>query len=140
MSGTIVSELMTAAPQTVLAEDPLVRAYDIMSSLHCRHVPVVNGDGGLVGMVSERDLLARALDRQDGSTTLSIRSQLENQTVETVMVTGIEAAYPDDPISEAAQKMFENKFGCLPVIEGGRLVGILTEGDFVRRVATGGGR
>jgi len=135
MSDTTISELMTAEPRAVHAGDPLVSAYDIMSTLHCRHVPVVNREGELIGMISERDLLRVAMDRQDESTYFSIRKQLEDQTVETVMVTGIEVAYPDDPIRDAAQKMFENKFGCLPIIEGGRLVGILTEGDFVRRAA-----
>jgi len=137
MSKTTVSELMTESPRTVSADDPLVEAYDIMRALNCRHVPVVDSDGGIVGMISERDILRCALDRQDGSQPLTMRVQLEDQKVSTVMVAGIEVTYPEDDLEEAAQKMFENKFGCLPVLEGGRVVGILTESDFVRRAATG---
>ncbi len=135
MASSTVSELMTEDPRTVEASDPLVRAYDVMSSLQCRHVPVVDPEGALVGMISERDLLRRALDRQDDSTPLSMRSQLEELDVASVMVTGIEVAYPDDPIEQAATRMFENKFGCLPVVEGGRVIGILTEADFVRQAS-----
>jgi CBS domain-containing protein len=55
--------------------------------------------------------------------------------VEEVMVHEVETVEPTAPLSEAAALMLENKFGCLPVVEGDRLVGILTESDFVRHVA-----
>jgi CBS domain-containing protein len=53
--------------------------------------------------------------------------------VREIMVTEIETVDPDTPLVEAAETLFENKIGCLPVVEGNRLVGILTESDFVRR-------
>jgi CBS domain-containing protein len=49
------------------------------------------------------------------------------------MVTELETVEPETPLAEAASTLFENKIGCLPVVEGNRLVGILTESDFVRR-------
>ncbi|HEX9305171.1 MAG TPA: CBS domain-containing protein [Thermoanaerobaculia bacterium] len=49
------------------------------------------------------------------------------------MITEIETVEPDRPLRDAAATLFENKIGCLPVVEGSRLVGILTESDFVRR-------
>jgi len=52
------------------------------------------------------------------------------------MTTGVETIEADADIEEAAQVMLENKMGCLPVVEGGRLTGILTEADFVKYVAS----
>ena len=62
---------------------------------------------------------------------------LENRRVGELMTTAVEAVEPDADIAEAARIMFDNKFGCLPVVEGRRLVGILTEADFVRLFAVG---
>lgn len=134
MQSTTVSDLMTESPRTVTAEDTLVAVYDVMADLNCRHVPVVDGDGGLIGMVSERDLLRRAIGTDDLPIS-NFRAYLNSLSVEAAMTTGIETAYGDDPIDQAAQKMLDNKFGCLPVLEGERVIGVLTESDFVRQVA-----
>jgi CBS domain-containing protein len=61
-----------------------------------------------------------------------MREILRRTRVEEVMTSEVETAGPDTPASEAARIMFENKFGCLPVLESSKLVGILTESDFVR--------
>jgi CBS domain-containing protein len=61
-----------------------------------------------------------------------VREILRRTRVEEVMTSEVETAAPDLPLSEAAQVMFEKKFGCLPVLEGSKLAGILTESDFVR--------
>ena len=57
---------------------------------------------------------------------------LRRRRVGEIMVTEPETIEPDTPLAEAAEIMLENKIGCLPVTEGTRLVGILTEADFVR--------
>jgi CBS domain-containing membrane protein len=61
-----------------------------------------------------------------------MREILRRTSVAEVMTSEVETADPDLPLSEAAKVMFENKFGCLPVLESSKLVGILTESDFVR--------
>ena len=63
---------------------------------------------------------------------------LDTLVVKEVMRTDVITTTPDEPLAEAARVMLERKIGCLPVIEGGRLVGILTEGDFVALAARGG--
>ncbi|MEE8523886.1 MAG: CBS domain-containing protein [Thermoanaerobaculia bacterium] len=60
---------------------------------------------------------------------------LERLRVRELMTTGVESTEAERDIRDAAQVMLENKYGCLPVVEGERLVGILTEADFVRLFA-----
>jgi len=85
-------------------------------------VPVVDEQRTVVGVVSQRDVLQRALFQHSG-------------TVNDIMSWHIETIGPDDDISVAARIMLDHKYGCLPVVEHGRLAGILTEADFVRHMA-----
>src|SRR5262249_34058144 len=65
------------------------------------------------------------------------RDMLKTISVAEIMTTSVETVEPDTPLSDAAQIMMENKYGCLPVLDGMELVGILTESDFVRFVSDG---
>ena len=131
-----VADLMTEDVRTVGPEDTLLDVYDVMSELNVRHVPVVD-DGELVGLVSHRDLLKGALGDVGDMPVTTQRNFLATQPVDVAMMRGAESVGPDTSLQEAASLMLENKFGCLPVTEGSRLVGILTEADFVRLVAQG---
>ena len=102
-----------------------------------RHVPIVNADSEILGLVTHRDLLRAAPIEQDDTPGFVERAVLARQKILDIMTTDVETILPDADIREAAQIMFENKFGCLPVVEGRRLVGILTEADFVRLMAQG---
>lgn len=131
-----VDDLMTSNVFALRPEDDLGDLHDLMRSHDIRHVPVVDEDGDLVGLVSHRDLLRSALIEQPVPAYLE-RAVLERLKVRDVMVRGVESVAPDDDLRDAAQLMFENKYGCLPVVAGKRLVGILTEADFVRLMAQG---
>jgi CBS domain-containing protein len=86
-------------------------------------------------VVSHRDLLRRTVVER-GDLPLSMeRNALRRMRVEEVMTSEVETAEPDDPLEAAAQRMFENKIGCLPVVEGYQVVGMLTEADFVKYFA-----
>ena len=63
------------------------------------------------------------------------REHLEKMTVRGIMTRSVETADPDTDVGTAAQIMFKHKYGCLPVVKDDRLVGILTEADFVRHLA-----
>jgi CBS domain-containing membrane protein len=130
----LVRDLMTSKVFTLRADENLTALYDLMEAEHIRHIPVVDEQGDVVGLVTHRDLLRSAL--ADPSLPVSIQRQvLETATVEEIMMTSVETIEPDQDIREAAEIMMENKFGCLPVVENGHLVGILTEADFVRHLA-----
>jgi CBS domain-containing membrane protein len=93
---------------------------------------VVDVEGDLVGLLTHRDLLRYALiERTDLPLSLQ-RGVLKRIRVEEVMTSEVETAEPGQWLQEAALVMFDNKYGCVPVVEGTRVVGILTEADFVR--------
>jgi len=97
-----------------------------------RHVPVVDREGELVGLVTHRDLARGVLGRTQELPIGVEEDLLRRRRVGEIMVTEPDTIEPETPLREAAEIMLENKIGCLPVTEGTHLVGILTEADFVR--------
>ena len=128
----LVKDLMTEKVFTLGPSDSLVSLEDLMDSRRIRHVPIVDREGDLIGLVSHRDLARSALGRLDDLPISVERDILRARRVREIMMSEPETVDPDAPLSEAAALLLENKIGCLPVVEGSRLVGILTEADFVR--------
>jgi len=131
-----VSDVMTGDPTTLKRNDKLTLADDIMRLGRVRHLPVLDDDGErLVGLVSQRDLFRDALAQALGYGRHAQRKILDSLSVKEVMTSDVLTIRPDASVVEAARLMTERKIGCLPVVENGRLVGILTEGDFVALTA-----
>ena len=128
----LVRDLMTDRVFTLGPGDNLAALEDLMDARRVRHVPIVDREGDLVGLVSHRDLARGALGRLDDVPISVERDVLRTRRVREIMTTEPETVDPDTALSEAASMLLENKIGCLPVVEGMRLVGILTEADFVR--------
>ena len=126
-----VGELMTRAVLTAEQNQKLATADDVMRLGHVRHVLAVDEEGALQGVVSQRDLFLSGLLRALGYGSRSKEQALENHRVKDAMKSVLVTTTPDTTLQSAARLMAENKIGCLPVLEAGRLVGILTEGDFV---------
>ena len=127
-----VRDLMTERVYTLGPHDDLEELYELMDDHRIRHVPVVDRDGDLIGLVSQRDLARGALGPQD-ALPLNVQQELmRRRKVREIMSTEVETVDPDADLNVAAQMMLDNKLGCLPVVEGEHLVGILTEADFVR--------
>ncbi len=137
MSELRVRDLMTEDVLAVLPNDSLTTIRDLMTQRDIRHMPVVDDDGELVGLVTKRDLLRNSLIEQGDVPHFVEDVILETIRAGDLMNTAVDAIDPDADIREAAEIMFDNKYGCLPVVEGRRLVGILTEADFVRLFAVG---
>ncbi len=117
-----VGQLMTTDLFTVHPEDLVDLAASVMDWEHLRHVPVEDQDGKLVGLVTYRSLL-RMMGRGGGSrSTSSVREIMRANPV---------TVGPETPTTEAIAIMRREKCGCLPVVEDGKLVGIVTESDFV---------
>ncbi|HEY9157958.1 CBS domain-containing protein [Candidatus Binatus sp.] len=139
MKDLKVRDVMSADPTTLKRNDQLTLADDIMRLGRIRHLPVVDDDDQrLVGIVSQRDLFRDALAQALGYGKHAQRKILETLSVKDVMTTDVVTAGPDMHLIEAARLLTERKIGCLPVVENGRLVGILTEGDFVALIARRG--
>lgn len=130
---TEVRDLMTEHVFTLRPGDDLESLYDLMDTHHVRHVPIVDADGDLVGLVTQRDLARSAFGGQDVLPLSMQQEILRRRRVREIMATEVETIEADENLRTAAGMLLENKIGCLPVVEGAHLVGILTESDFVRR-------
>ena len=132
-----VRDVMSTNPKTLGRNDQLTMADDLMKAERIRHLPVLDEQGHLTGIISQRDLFHSALVRALGFGTAGRERMLESLLVKEVMTDEVETTPPQTPLSVAARVMAERKIGCLPVVEDGALVGILTEGDIVALVAQG---
>jgi acetoin utilization protein AcuB len=107
-----------------------------MHRARVRHLPVVGQDGSLVGMLTDRDLRHYLFDprvyKQLGS--VSVDALLQGVTPREIMSSPVMTVEAEQEVAEAAQAMLEDKVGSLPVLEGGRLVGIITETDLLREI------
>jgi CBS domain-containing protein len=128
----LVADLMTANVITMRPASDLEEVYERMAEEHIRHVPIVDREGDLVGLVTERDLTRLALGSQLEMPLSFQQDLLHGRKVREIMSTDVDTAEPDQSLKEAAVQLLENKVGCLPVVEGRHVVGILTEADFVR--------
>lgn len=133
-----VADLMTEEVVFGRETDRLDFLYDAMAENYIRHIPIVNSDREVVGVVSQRDLVSAALFSKESLPFSQVRDYLRNTTAGEIMSRGVEVTEPDEGIDEAGLKLLENKFSCLPVVEGLKLIGIITEADFVRYLALGG--
>ena len=117
-----VGQFMTTDLFTVRATDLVDLAASVMEWEHIRHVPVENEDGKLIGLLTHRDLL-RLVARG---------GQDQEVLVEDMMIRDPITVSRKTPTLEALRKMREQNVGCLPVVEDGRLVGIITASDLIR--------
>jgi CBS domain-containing membrane protein len=131
MEGLRVRDMMTTEVTTLLRNDKLTLADDIMRLGRIRHLPVLDEDGQLAGIVTQRDLFRGALTKALGYGERAQRQLMDTLVVKEVMTSEVITTTPDTLLADAAQVLVERKIGCLPVIEAGRLLGIITEGDFV---------
>jgi len=128
-----VSDVMTRDVVTVRPNDLLSLADELLKQGRFRHLVVVD-DGAVVGVVSQRDIFYGTLAWSMGMGSRSFEQALTSSPVKDVMHGDPATVDPDVPLAEAARIMMERKIGCLPVVEADRLVGILTEGDFLALV------
>jgi CBS domain-containing membrane protein len=131
MKDLRVCDVMTKEVTTLKRNDQLSLANDIMQLGRVRHLPVLEDDGRLAGILSQRDLFRGALAHALGYGQHAQRKMLDSLLVKEVMSSDVMTTSRDTPLVEAARILLERKIGCLPVVEGGQLVGILTEADFV---------
>jgi CBS domain-containing protein len=136
MEAKRVEDIMTLEVTTLKRNEKLTLADDVMQLGRIRHLPVLDDDGReVVGILSQRDLFRGALAQALGYGPRARRKILDTLLVKDVMTTEVITTSPETPLAEAARVLMKRKIGCLPVVKGRRLVGILTEGDFVSLIA-----
>ncbi len=127
-----VREVMTRDPVTVGADSPVRRAFELSREQGLRRLPVMEGDM-LAGIITDRDL--RVLQTISGAASFAERYRdflLQTMSVREAMTPDPHTISPDADLAEAARRMVELGVGGLPVVEGDRLVGILTATDLIR--------
>ncbi len=139
-----VKDAMTKNPITIDPDAPLGTAMATMTERQVRHLPVVDDAGRLVGVVTDRDLrnaafapaLAEYLSRGAQRRLRGVTATFEELRVRDAMTWGVVTTSPEAPLAHAAAIMAEGRFGSLPVVEGGKLVGLVTERDVLKALAT----
>jgi acetoin utilization protein AcuB len=122
-----IEQIMRKRVVTVTSHTTIGEALSLLRGNRIRHLPVLE-DGQLVGIVSDRDLrdaLPSTLCKHDDD------HEVLHKSVREIMQEKVVTAHPLDFIEDAAKTIYEHKVGSLPVVEGGRLVGIITESDIL---------
>ena len=132
-----VKDVMSREVRTVTRNDQLGVADKLMRDERIRHLPVIDESGDVCAVVSQRDLFRGALLRALGYGSRAEETMLRQVVVKEAMSAELVTTTPDTSVAEAARVMIERGIGCLPVLDAGKLVGIVTETDFVRLVAEG---
>jgi acetoin utilization protein AcuB len=129
----LVRDWMQQEVVTLRESDSLARAIELLARRGIRHLPVVREDR-LVGLVSDRDL--RSATPSSLSEPADRRAEAPSTTsVTRIMVREVVTVPPEAALEEAARLLTLRRIGCLPVVEGERLVGIITETDLLRALA-----
>ena len=129
----LVKEIMVGSPVTLKPGDTLNLANDLISLGRIRHIPVVE-DGRLIGLLSERDLIGAAATQIFGLKQKSKSALLKSVLIKDVMKKRVITVTAETKIAEAARLMADKKIGCVPVMDDGRLVGLVTTTDILRYV------
>lgn len=126
-----VKDIMTTEVFVLHATQTLELVRSLMRIKHVRHVPIVDTDNSFLGLLTHRDLLAQ---------TISHLAEVDEEEQEyldrhihimNVMKTDVLTVNPEMDVCSAITLLIEQKYGCLPVVEDGKLVGIVTEADFL---------
>lgn len=125
----LVSDLMTRELLTLAPFETMLDAARLMNEAGVRHLPVTDDQRRLRGLVTQRDVLRVQMSEACGQA--KIREHLAGIRVEDAMTREVATVAPDLPLTDAAEILLRYKHGCLPVLEGGRVVGIVTEYDFL---------
>ncbi len=126
-----VRDVMSSPVTTVPHTARLLEAVLALRSAKLRHLPIVDGDK-VAGVISDRDVQRYAPSLLAEITPEEYNAIFENTPLERVMTRNPVAVSPDATVREAAEVMHEGKLGCLPVVEDGHLVGIITKADMLR--------
>lgn len=122
--------------------DPLSRAVDLFLEHGIRHLPVLAEMETLVGIVSDRDV-KRALPSPYFDQPEDWRPTFDRVPLRRLMTTELVTIGPEEPMEQAVRLLIQHRIGCLPVVEEGSLVGLLSETDCLRHcievIQTGGG-
>ncbi|MEK3890367.1 acetoin utilization AcuB family protein [Bacillus sp. FSL K6-3431] len=123
----ILEQIMTRDVATLTPSDSIKTALQLMRDRKIRHIPLINEEMQLIGLVTDRDIKI--------ATPILIEADLLNEIIDmplsTVMTKNIITGHPLDFVEEITVIFYDHKIGCLPIVSGGKLVGIITSTDLL---------
>jgi len=126
----LVRDFMTTDVTSLQETDNLLEARMVFLRSSFRHLPVLR-DKRLVGVVTEHDVKQFAPSLTSGMSPEEYNQLLESTPVSRAMTRDPVALRPDQPVYDAAVTLYSKRFGCLPVVDDGELVGIVTTTDML---------
>ncbi len=126
------ADIMTTKVISVRPDETIARGRELMTEHNIRHLPVVTEDGEFLGVVTQKAMLAEILRIADRYGLQEMQTLTERRVVADILGTDVETIQPQLPLADAGKFFMDCKHGCLPVLENGKLVGILTSADFVK--------
>ncbi len=127
-----VAEIMTRNVFSLRETDTLFSARNLMKLQRIRHVPILGPDDRFIGLITHRDILSATVSQLaevDPETQAEIDAGIP---LNEIMRTDLKTVEPDMHLREAATILLNHKYGCLPVVANGKLLGIVTEADFLK--------
>ena len=119
-----ISEIMSERVVTIDQREPVIAAARLLKRMNLGALPVTDRSGKLVGMLTDRDIVVRCV---------AAGGNAREMTAGDIMSRGVVTASPESEVSDAARRMGRGQVRRLPVVEGGKLVGMLSLADMARR-------
>lgn len=127
-----VRDFMTKDPLTLREDDLLRQAVEVVMVRRIRHIPVLDGKGSLVGIVTDRDVQGTLPSPLSAAAPEEYEALLETTPLARIMTRSVVTVGPDDLAAEAVETLLADRIDGLPVVESGRVVGIFTVRDALR--------
>ncbi|WP_226583798.1 acetoin utilization AcuB family protein [Halobacillus litoralis] len=123
----LVEEMMKEKVITLSSEDTIETALKLLHEYHIRHIPIIDKQSHVIGIVSDRDV-------RDASPSIfekdAVPDELQNP-ISTIMTSPVTTVHPLDFVEEVASIFYEQEIACVPVTRNDKLVGIITEKDML---------
>lgn len=126
-----VDEVMTTDVFTLKSDNSVYDARTLMNNKDIRHIPIVDEKSHLVGIISQRDILAASESTLHASSDEQRMTMEKKFTLNHVMTRKVNTIEGNDSLRSAAVTLRRYKHGCLPVLKKGKLTGIITDTDFI---------
>lgn len=128
----LVKDRMTPNPVTITTDTSLKKALELIRSQPFRHLPVVDEEGKLVGITTEKSLVYASPTSATSLSVFEVDYILSRTKVGQIIQGEVITVGSELPVEEAARVMVDHRIGCLPVVEGGTLIGIISDTDIFR--------
>ena len=132
----LIRDICVKEPHTIDVKEPFSRVWELFRTFSIRHVPVINDQRVVQGIVSQRDLYKTISPRKDlEGEFLYTKEMLDKFILKNVMNTNLSTLSPNDTLGKVIELMVKKKYGCIPIVDANKkLVGVVTQIDVLRTI------